>query len=327
MSTDFNRRQFLQTAAAAAAVKPRSVAIVVEPADPVASSGPARWAAEELQRALGDRGVGARIYQNPAQAPAVDLRIVCADMASPAAAAALKSAGARAEAVPEALALVQSRGRLWACGHDPRGLTYALLELADRVRNAADPAAALAVPKPVVERPANVIRSSTRLFTSDVEDKSWYNDREMWPAYLSMLASQRFNRFNLALGIGYDFLNNVTDGYFLFAYPFLLSVPGFNVRVPQLPDSERDGNLEMLRFISEQTTARGMDFQLGIWMHGYQWISSPRANYTIDGLTPETHGPYCRDAVRALLRAVPNQQLGVFLSWSYSASPASVGFG
>ncbi len=28
-----------------------------------------------------------------------------------------------------------------------------------------------------------VVRSVTRLFTSDVEDKPWYNDREMWPAY------------------------------------------------------------------------------------------------------------------------------------------------
>ncbi len=75
--------------------------------------------------------------------------------------------------------------------------------------------------------------------------------------------------------------------------------------MPQLPDAERDRNLEMLRFISEQTTARGMDFQLGVWMHGYQWIKSPNANYTIEGLTADSHGPYCRDAVRALLQAVP----------------------
>ncbi len=149
------------------------------------------------------------------------------------------------------------------------------------------------------------VRSVTRLFTSEIEDKPWYYDRAMWPAYLSMLAAQRFNRFNLALGIGYDFLTSVTDAYFLFAYPFLLSVPGYNVRAPELPDAERDRNLEMLRFISEQTTVRGMEFQLGIWMHGYRWISSPNPNYTIEGLTPETHGPYCRDAVRALLRAVP----------------------
>ncbi len=84
-----------------------------------------------------------------------------------------------------------------------------------------------------------------------------------------------------------------------------LSVPGYNVRVPQLPDAERDKNLEMLKFISEQTAARGIQFQLGIWMHGYEWLNSPNPNYTIEGLTPETHGPYCRDAIRQLLKACP----------------------
>jgi hypothetical protein len=310
-----SRRQFLRAAAGAAtglqasvafAVnQPRNVAIIVDPADAVASSEAARWAASELEHALAERGVSARIYAKVVEAPATHLRIVATRMASADAAAVIKAAGLRVEAVPEALALCQQVEDVWACGHDARGLTYALMELADRVRYASDPIAAMAVSKPITERPTNTVRSITRLFTSEIEDKPWYNDREMWPEYLSMLASQRFNRFNLALGIGYDFLTNVTDGYFLFAYPFLLSVPGYNVRVPQLPDTERDSNLDMLRFISEQTTARGMDFQLGIWMHGYQWTRSPNANYTIEGLTPETQGPYCRDAIRTLLQAVP----------------------
>ena len=51
--------------------------------------------------------------------------------------------------------------------------------------------------------------------------------------------------------------------YFLFAYPFLLAVPGYDVRVPQLPDAERDRNLEMLRFIAEQTVARGLRVPAG----------------------------------------------------------------
>ena len=55
----------------------------------------------------------------------------------------------------------------------------------------------------------------------------------MWPKYLDLLASQRFNRFHLAFGIGYDFIRQVTDAYFLFPYPFFMSVPGYNVRVPQ----------------------------------------------------------------------------------------------
>jgi hypothetical protein len=320
MNWNLTRRAFLRTAAGAvagvtaaglptgAAVMAgptRGVAIIIDPADPVASASAARWAADELVRALTERRVPVRICRSAAEAPAGHLRILAAALASTGAAVALKAVGARAEPVPESLALCQSGEDVWACGHDPRGLSYALLELADRARHAGEPLAALALPAPVTGRPANTVRSITRLFTSEIEDKPWFNDREMWPAYLSLLAAQRFNRFNLALGIGYDFLRNVTDGYFLFAYPFLLPVPGYNVRVPQLPDAERDRNLEMLRFISEQTAARGMEFQLGIWMHGHRWISSPKASYTIEGITDATHGPYCRDAVRALLQAVP----------------------
>ena len=154
-------------------------------------------------------------------------------------------------------------------------------------------------------RPANAVRSVQRLFTSEVEDKPWFYDREMWPRYLDMLAENRFNRFNLSFGIGYDFLRAVTDAYFLFAYPFLLAVPGYNVRASKLADAERDRNLETLRFISEQTASRGLQFQLGLWMHGYVWENSPHPNFTIEGLNPENHGPYCRDALTALLRACP----------------------
>jgi hypothetical protein len=315
MTGRLNRREFLGVTAGAAvgvaatgagvSAGADGVAVVVDPADPVAAAPAVRWAADELVRALDERGVTSRVYSNAAEAPAVSVRVMAAGLASPGAAAALRTAGVRAVAVPEALALCQTRDGVWACGHDARGLTYALLELADRARLSADPVAALAVERPVVERPANGVRGITRLFTSDVEDKGWYNDREMWPAYLSMLAGHRFNRFNLALGIGYDFLTNVTDSYFVFTYPYLLAVPGYDVRVPQLPDAERDRNLEMLRLIARETTARGMEFQLGIWMHGYQWSSSPNANYTIEGLTADTHGPYCRDAIRLLLQRVP----------------------
>jgi hypothetical protein len=59
----------------------------------------------------------------------------------------------------------------------------------------------------------------------------------------------------------------VTDAYFLFAYPFLLDVPGYKVQAAPLPDSERDANLKMLQFISAETVARRMESQPGIWMH------------------------------------------------------------
>jgi hypothetical protein len=297
------------TMSGTAASQTRQVSIVADPQDSTASSAPAQWAATELQQSLAARGVSVRLQERVAQTAVGDLCIVAAGAGSSLGVELLKSMGADIPAAPESLVLASGKASdrqvLLACGHDVRGLVYALLELADRVQNAGDPITALNVSKPVVERPANTIRSITRLFTSDVEDKPWYNDRAMWPPYLTMLAAQRFNRFNLSFGIGYDFLRNVTDGYFLFAYPFLISVPGYNVRVPQLPDSERDRNFETLKWISEETVARGIEFQLGIWMHGYEWINSPNPNYTIEGLTAESHGPYCRDAVRTLLKACP----------------------
>ncbi|MGA2555920.1 MAG: hypothetical protein ABSG04_06565, partial [Verrucomicrobiota bacterium] len=192
-----------------------------------------------------------------------------------------------------------------ACGSDERGLVYALLELADRVYFAAHPLEMLRTLPPASDRPANRIRSISRSFVSDVEDKAWFQDREFWPPYLDMLAASRFNRFNLALGIGYDFTTGIRDCYFHFAYPFLLAVPGYEVRARPLPDAERDRNLEMLRYISEETARRGLHFQLGLWTHAYQWTQSPNANYLIEGLTPDTHPLYCRDALRALLTACP----------------------
>jgi hypothetical protein len=297
-----NRRQFIKNTAVSAAVinaaraDGRGVSLVIYPFDSVANSGPSLWAVKELEQSLTSRGLSVFTCSDQTKAKAGDLCIIATS-------ADLKYAA------PESLSLfpytAQNNQVLRVCGHDARGLVYALLDLVDRLQNANDPLGALTAVKPTFEQPANAIRGITRLFTSDVEDKPWYNDREMWPAYLTMLATQRFNRFNLALGIGYDFIREVTDTYFVFSYPFLLAVPGYQVCVPQLPDAERDSNLAMLKFISEQTVARGMHFQLGLWMHGYEWIDSPNPNYTIEGVTKANHGPYCRDAIRLLLQACP----------------------
>ncbi|HEV2211280.1 MAG TPA: twin-arginine translocation signal domain-containing protein [Verrucomicrobiae bacterium] len=322
MTAKNSRREFLKnTMAATAAVATanllpgtvsaserfRGVALILNAED--AKQQPLQWAAAELLDALRSRGVAAEIFANLEQAPAGFDCVVAATANSSSGKQALSATGLALPNVPEALGLARDkmgqRDVLLACGSDVRGLVYALLELADRVNFATNPLAELSALQRTVEKPANRVRSVARCFVSEVEDKPWFNDREMWPRYLATLATQRFNRFNLSLGIGYDFLQNVTDAYFLFAYPFFLSVPGYNVRVPELSEAERDRNLEMLKFISQETVACGLEFQLGIWMHGYQWLNSPNPNYTIAGLSPEIHGPYCRDAVRALLQACP----------------------
>ncbi len=317
---DVDRRRFIKTAGMATAfgtvrlecadALARNVAIIADKGDAIAYSALAQWAARELEKALRGKDVSVRRYGRVAEAEPGDLCISMGDSQAPSSQLILRSAGAVIDAVPEALGLIPGRvsGRqiLLACGYDARGLAYALLDLADRVQNGSDPLAVLDIRTPVIERPANSIRSLARLFVSDVEDKPWFYDREMWPCYFTMLAAQRFNRFNLSFGIGHDFLTNVKDAYFLFAYPFLLAVPGYDVKVSGLPGAERDRNLATLQFIGAEAVARGLQFQLGLWMHGYEWIKSPKANYSIEGLSRESHGPYCRDALLALLQACPS---------------------
>src|SRR5947207_1622589 len=79
--------------------------------------------------------------------------ILAAGASSPEAKDILKLAGIAAPNTPEALALVpgKSAGRpvLLACGYDARALVFTLLDLADRVQNGTDAAAALAIQKPL----------------------------------------------------------------------------------------------------------------------------------------------------------------------------------
>jgi hypothetical protein len=200
----------------------------------------------------------------------------------------------------ESFALTPSANGIDVTARSPRGLVYALLELAQRADQDR-----FGFTAPMVESPANQVRSVARFFVSDVEDKSWYNDRDFWRDYLTMLVSHRFNRFNLTLGIGYDFARQIRDCYFHFPYPFLMDVKGYHVRAKGLADEERDRNFEMLKFIAKETVARGLQLHLALWTHAYQWEDSPHANYIIEGLSPENHAAYCRDALARILAEVP----------------------
>jgi hypothetical protein len=194
-----------------------------------------------------------------------------------------------------------------ATGVDARGIVYGLLELADRVRSSPDPLSSLHLAMPLIETTPNKVRSVSRGFCSEVEDKPWYYDRAFWTSYLDTLAAARFNRFALTFGLGYDFPRGVTGDYLHFPYPYLVEVPGYEeVHVePALQPGERQRNLEALQFIAAETTRRGLEFQLGLWTHAYQWTDSPNSDHHVIGLTPETHAAYCRDALALLLKACP----------------------
>ena len=73
---------------------------------------------------------------------------------------------------------------------DERGAMYGLLEAADQIRRAGRI-------EPSSGRPATPLRG-VRIFLHNQEmDADWYYSHEHWDAYFSMLARNRFNRFNL----------------------------------------------------------------------------------------------------------------------------------
>lgn len=286
------------------------VSLVASPDDPLIQSPGVERAQKALETALTNRGIRVVRYDSLSQAAIIsDVCVLIAGSSDSIIQDLLQKAGLRMSEGPEALGhvhgVVDGKRVTVATGSDARGLMYALLDMADAIELGTIAMAPLTDGKSHVEQPANNIRSITRLFTSDVEDKPWYNDRAMWPEYFAMLAKQRFNRFNLAFGIGYDFIRQVTDAYFLFTYPFLLEVPGHDVKVSNLSDAERESNLVMLKYIAKEAVTHGIDFQIGLWMHGYVWIDSPHPNHVIEGITQQNHGPYCRDAVRMLLQEIP----------------------
>jgi len=282
----------------------KRIVIVPDEASGVTSAPSVQWALSELCRALEKLRVSSIVadenchveegsFYIPVGARDRELRKGFGDLRIPCA--------------PESLTLAP--GTLWGKpallidGADARGLMYGILEVARRVSSHGLEGLAFAEAK--TDRPANQIRSMSRAFVSEVEDKSWYYDKQFWQGYLAELANSRINRFSLNFGVGYNFPRNVTGDYFHFPYPYLFDVPGYKVRVAPLSDSERDRNLETLKFITEQTRAHGLQFQMGLWTHAYQWMDSPHSDHHIEGLNPSNHAAYCRDALALLLKNCP----------------------
>jgi hypothetical protein len=330
---DIPRREFLKLAGAAgvcglsstgSAAGTARVCLIIDPENEMASSAPSMKAAAQLGRALAAKGVRHEIARSVAGIEGAGFCIVLGNSGSN-----LANGFHRGGTSTATESLRMSPGRVGGVpgtlvsANDTRGFVYALLELAERVQYGNDPLRSLQLTSALDEKPANEVRSVSRYFCSELEDKSWYYDEEFWSGYLDHLVASRFNRFTMSFGLEYDFPRGVTDDYFHFVYPYLVDVPGYpQVRVMQLtapdgtrlatpqplPTAERAKNLEMLRFIATETAKRGLQFQLGIWTHAYEWTDSPNAYHHIEGLTPDNHAHYCRDALAVILKTCPEIQ-------------------
>ncbi len=309
-SNKVGRRQFIKLAGMAAAAgatdahaapADTKIRLVALPNFPLASAAPVVWALDQLKAALTARQIP---FETAPQLGDGFNIIVAEHQDSPPLAQPEN---------PESFYIspqfhdpgFPGRKNVWVSGGGPVGIAYGLTELADRVRYAAPGDTGLNIADSIRETPANVIRGIDRLFVNEVEDKPWFYDRDMWTGYLDTLATSRFNRFTLAFGLGYDAPVDISENYFHFAYPYLLNVPGYDVRVLDVSEEERAKNLDTLKFIARETVRRGIQFQLGLWSHAYDGVNSPRQEHHFTGLTPQNHSAYVRDAMTLLLKGVP----------------------
>lgn len=206
-------------------------------------------------------------------------------------------------------AYATSGDRLSITATDPVGASYGLIGLVDQLQLTGDPAQAFAALEGRRASAALPVRGIMRSFASFDEDLGWFTSREFWADYLDWIAQARFSRFHLTLGMQYNYgadRNGATDNYLCFAYPFFVEVPGWNVRAEGVSDQDRERNLEILKFVAAETKRRGMDFQLGLWNHAYDYGRNSVHRFPITGLTPETHADYCAAAITELLKQCPD---------------------
>ncbi len=176
-------------------------------------------------------------------------------------------------------------------GSDERGLMYGLLEVAEQIRSQGGL-------HDVKTAPHTAIRGIRRFIHNAELESDWYYSRDYWDEYFSMLARERFNRFNLVFAHQTDYLAP--------PYPFWVDVPEFpTIRARNLTPAQRDRNLEMLRHISQTAVDHGIDFTLGVWEHNIQDYRKPPMQPMTEGLTPDNIGPYSYAALKKVLQLCP----------------------
>ena len=194
-------------------------------------------------------------------------------------------------------------------GADLRGLIYAITEIADRVENLISSKNILQeIFLKTIESPKTKIRSISKCFESDIEDLPWYRNKTMWKEYLDMLVINRFNRFTFTLGMQYNYPYGnefIKDVYFYLAYPFLVKPKGYKMYAEGINKKTRDNNLKILKFISDEASLRGLDFQLALWTQRYDFDEVPNANYQIKNI-PNNYAEYCRDSLEVILKKCTN---------------------
>ena len=208
----------------------------------------------------------------------------------------------------ESFAIIPCDNKILIYANDSRGFIYSITELADIIIYSKNNK--LILENEIVETPKTKIRSISKCFESIDEDKEWFYDKKSWDDYLTLLISERFNRFTLTLGMQYNYPYGnefITDVYLYLPYPFIVQPKGYKIKLTKFSKKERDKNLKIIQYISKEAQKRGLEFQLAIWTQRYDFDEVPNANFQIlDYPKGLNYAKYCRDSLSLILKNCPN---------------------
>src|SRR5262249_44925451 len=180
------------------AVTARTVSVVAGPD----LAAPARHGLAKLEAAARAQGWG--IDRAASVGVARGEVIVVAALADAAKALPFAPPPARPLDAPEALAVkkfsLAGKPAVLVAGADARGLIYALLDAAERIAAAGDPADLLGAIREIEERPTVRDRALSVYTMNRGYWESRFYDEDYWTRYFDTLAASRFNRFLIVFG-------------------------------------------------------------------------------------------------------------------------------
>ena len=196
-------------------------------------------------------------------------------------------------------------------GSDDRGLMYAALDVADRIRWSKDAASPLSEVHDTVEKPGVRTRRVTLYTFQRAYWESRFYDEAYWQRYLDTLARNRFNL--LQVTFGYE-----TGGFLAPCYPYFFDVPGFpDVKMAGMTGEMQQRNVDALNRLIAMAHARGIDIVIGIWDHIYrngsqaggvpEYLAGSPATEAmrVSGVTSENLIPYNQAALKEFLQRFP----------------------
>ena len=207
----------------------------------------------------------------------------------------------------EGFAIIPYNNTILIYAKDYRGFIYAITEIVDIIKFSKNNK--LIIKKNIIEKPSTKIRSISKCFESVDEDKDWFYNKKSWDEYLTLLISERFNRFTLTLGMQYNYPYGnefIKDVYLYLPYPFLVLPKGYKIKLSNFTSKERNKNLNIIKHIAKLSKERGLEFQIAIWTQRYDFDDVPKANFQITNYPKGlNYARYCRDSLALILKKCP----------------------